>query len=214
MKEKLKKQKGITLIALIITIIILLILAAVSVQIITNQGIIKYAEDAANTFDQKQDNEIAQLNSIEDELNKYSNTTTETTEWWELKPGEKEQLRFLSGVGEVVAYTKATYETTLPEIMVSITSGELGINENGITIIIMKKGILYLFCDENTELNNGRNDYSFEKGKWYVRTNDSVFNQETTMEYTGSSPIQLSEFSDDEIFCKTYLERVIGSFNN
>ena len=43
-----KQSKGITLIALIITIIILLILAMVTIQILTNQGIIRHARNAAD----------------------------------------------------------------------------------------------------------------------------------------------------------------------
>ena len=51
----MKKQKGITLVALIITIIILLILAGISIQLLTNQGLFekttisteKYAEKSA-----------------------------------------------------------------------------------------------------------------------------------------------------------------------
>ena len=38
MKENLKKQKGITLIALVITIIVLLILAGVSIAMLTGEN--------------------------------------------------------------------------------------------------------------------------------------------------------------------------------
>ena len=44
--NKLKKEKGITLIALVITIIILLILAGISIQALTNQGIFGKAKSA------------------------------------------------------------------------------------------------------------------------------------------------------------------------
>lgn len=43
MKEKFKNQKGITLIALIITIIVLLILAMISIKLIIDKGIISFA---------------------------------------------------------------------------------------------------------------------------------------------------------------------------
>ena len=47
MKEKLKQTKGITLIALVITIIVLLILAGVSIAILTGQnGILTQANNA------------------------------------------------------------------------------------------------------------------------------------------------------------------------
>ena len=47
MKHKLKKNKGITLIALVVTIIILLILAGISISMLTGQnGILNRAIDA------------------------------------------------------------------------------------------------------------------------------------------------------------------------
>ena len=49
----MKREKGITLIALIITIIVMLILVAVSVQIIINSGLIGKAKEAASQTQQK-----------------------------------------------------------------------------------------------------------------------------------------------------------------
>lgn len=46
MKEILNKRKGITLVALVITIIILLILAGISILALTNQGLFKNAQKA------------------------------------------------------------------------------------------------------------------------------------------------------------------------
>ena len=53
--KKLKQQKGITLVALVISIIILLILAGISIQAITNQGLFGRANEA------KRDSEIANI---------------------------------------------------------------------------------------------------------------------------------------------------------
>ena len=55
MKEKLGKEvKGITLIALVITIIVLLILAGVSIAMLTgNNGILTQASNAKETNDLK-----------------------------------------------------------------------------------------------------------------------------------------------------------------
>ena len=49
MKSKLEKQKGITLVALVITIIVLLILAMVSIKIAIDGGLIQKAKDATDT---------------------------------------------------------------------------------------------------------------------------------------------------------------------
>ena len=45
-KEKIKKTQGITLIALIITIVVLLILAGISIQAITGTGLFKKTKQA------------------------------------------------------------------------------------------------------------------------------------------------------------------------
>ena len=71
MKEKHVKrilEKGITLIALVVTIVVLLILAGVSITLLFgDSGIIKMAQEAANKTQQSADKDQADL----DELNKY-----------------------------------------------------------------------------------------------------------------------------------------------
>lgn len=47
-------KRGITLVALVITIIILLILAGVSIQVITNTGLLKNAKLAGEKDEEKQ----------------------------------------------------------------------------------------------------------------------------------------------------------------
>ena len=68
--EKLRKNKGITLIALVITIIVLLILAGVSIAMLTGQnGILTQAQRAKSETENAAKNEAAIL----DEYNKYLN---------------------------------------------------------------------------------------------------------------------------------------------
>ena len=66
--KKTREQKGITLIALIITIVVLLILAVVTISSITNDGIMKHAQNAANTYNEAQDDEKSMLDSYLDRL--------------------------------------------------------------------------------------------------------------------------------------------------
>lgn len=73
MKEKLKKQKGITLIALIITIIVLLILAMVSVKIVTSSGIIKKANDATIKYKLAEIEEALKIQLNEEQIDKTTN---------------------------------------------------------------------------------------------------------------------------------------------
>lgn len=64
--KSIKTQKGITLIALVITIIILLILAAVSINIILGQdGILQRAKDAKEKTEIAQEKEILQLSLMD-----------------------------------------------------------------------------------------------------------------------------------------------------
>ena len=73
MKTKFKENKGITLIALVITIIVLLILAGVSIAMLTGEnGILTQAQRAANETENAAQNEAAIL----DEYNQYLNNVT------------------------------------------------------------------------------------------------------------------------------------------
>ena len=65
-------EKGITLIALIITIIVLLILAGVTIAlVIGDNGILSRAKDAKNTTDAAQKQENTTLEQYNTEINKY-----------------------------------------------------------------------------------------------------------------------------------------------
>ena len=62
--KKSKTQKGITLIALIITIVVLLILAVVTINAIQGDGIIEYASNAADEYTAKADEEQETINTL------------------------------------------------------------------------------------------------------------------------------------------------------
>ena len=65
------KDKGITLVALVITIIILLILATISIQSLTNTGLFQKANEAKEKTQNAEENQAKTLNEYEDELDKY-----------------------------------------------------------------------------------------------------------------------------------------------
>ncbi|MFR8103660.1 MAG: type II secretion system protein [Clostridia bacterium] len=71
MKGNLKERKGITLIALVVTIIILLILAGVTIYFAVNSGLIEKTQEAKNKSEQATQNELNTLNEIYGELNRY-----------------------------------------------------------------------------------------------------------------------------------------------
>ena len=73
--RKLKKQvKGITLIALVVTIIVLLILAGVAISLTIGQnGIFARAQNAVNVYEQAATNEQQELGKAEDIIDEYLN---------------------------------------------------------------------------------------------------------------------------------------------
>ena len=71
--KKLKTQKGITLIALIITIVVLLILAVVSIGAVQDSNIVGYAQNAAGGYDKAKGNENNTISGYENILSQYAN---------------------------------------------------------------------------------------------------------------------------------------------
>ena len=78
MKTKIKQEKGITLIALVITIVVLLILAGVSINaIFSENGIINKAKDAQNKMNQATQNDLIGLNELDKLISSLTDKTTE-----------------------------------------------------------------------------------------------------------------------------------------
>ena len=79
MKKKIKnkQEKGITLIALVVTIVVLLILAGVSISLVlNNNGVISKAKDAKNQYAEAQTNDEKQLNEVSDWIDTKVGDTT------------------------------------------------------------------------------------------------------------------------------------------
>lgn len=68
---KSKESKGITLVALVITIIILLILAGISISSLTNTGIFEKAKEAKNKSENAESEQNKKLDEFEKEIDKY-----------------------------------------------------------------------------------------------------------------------------------------------
>ena len=74
---KNKQEKGITLIALVVTIVVLLILAGVSISLVlNNNGVISKAKDAKNQYAEAQTNDEKQLNEVSDWIKETVGDTT------------------------------------------------------------------------------------------------------------------------------------------
>ena len=76
-KIKNKQEKGITLIALVVTIVVLLILAGVSISLVlNNNGVISKAKDAKNQYAEAQANEEKHFNEVSDWIDTKVGDTT------------------------------------------------------------------------------------------------------------------------------------------
>ncbi|MFR0921548.1 MAG: hypothetical protein ACLSG7_00255, partial [Clostridia bacterium] len=89
-----KGKRGITLIALVITIIILLILSGITISSLTNTGLFENAKEAKNRTENAQKQEQDLLNQYEEELNKYANPNAR----WDGKVNKPELMTGMSAI--------------------------------------------------------------------------------------------------------------------
>ena len=95
MKILSKKNNGITLVALVITIIILLILSTISIQALTNTGLFKNANRAKLETKRSQIKEWLSLNLMEVQTTNYNKTDSEILEIAREKAEKSEELKKL-----------------------------------------------------------------------------------------------------------------------
>ena len=110
---KLNKNKGITLIALIITIIILLILAGISISALTQTGLFSRAKQAEQLSKEKQEEENTTLETYENEIDKYLEKNSGET------PSEPKEIKLVDKlndgtikIGDYIKYTPDTVTST------------------------------------------------------------------------------------------------------
>ena len=121
-KLKSKQEKGITLIALVVTIVVLLILAGVSISLVlNNNGVISKSKDARNQYAEAQTNDEKQLNEVSD--------------WIDTKVGDTAGGSGNGGNGSGGSSTLPTTETTKPYMPGDTFTVVAGTTlDNGLTI--------------------------------------------------------------------------------
>ena len=120
----MKKNKGITMIALIITIIILLILAGVSIALLTGKnGLIKKAELAKQKSEESELEENATLGEYENKISEYINNrdtiTLSKEEYNKLKNANtysKDEIEIGTWIDGKKVYRKVLLNNTLTSI--------------------------------------------------------------------------------------------------
>ena len=108
-----KSTKGITLVALVITIIILLILAGISISTLTNTGIFEKAKEAKQKSEEASAKEQSLLYGYEDELSKYT-----SNDRWDGKVNKPE---LMTGM-KAIKFTEPTDSTEGKDEKVSDSS--------------------------------------------------------------------------------------------
>ena len=75
---KLKKNGGITLIALVITIIVLLILAGITIVQLSNSGLFEKTQESKEKWDNAEEDENTKISKYENEIDNYVSGNRET----------------------------------------------------------------------------------------------------------------------------------------
>ena len=97
---KIRKEQGITLVALMITIIVLIILAAVTIKSVYNHAIVGKATEGTEEYAKEQEREKNEIDKVASILDKITNPST--------NPGEKTTLGEVytdDMIGQKITYT-------------------------------------------------------------------------------------------------------------
>ena len=169
---KVKETKGITLIALVITIVVLLILAGVVIATLNgNDNIIKNANTAVGKYNEKVNEEQGILDTLEEKLREYTNggssnpTTPEepgtpstpptvdsnglATKPTTIKPDKNSNLQIVIPTGFAPAILQTGTTQSLPGEDGSVKNKMPASQWNNITVDDINKGIVVVDADGN-----------------------------------------------------------------
>ena len=174
-----KNIKGITLVALVITIIVLLILAGISISTLTNTGIFEKAKEAKEKSEaaEKQQNET--LDSYEKELNKY--TSIELT--------EDKTGAVLSETDNIELHDKNGAKIIVPAGFKVVNTDDLTV-EKGI-VVEDSKGNQYVWIPCTTE--DSKSQLQFKRTEWDVEVDGADNSRASKDELTLTCPENYSD---------------------
>ena len=176
MVRKAKEKRGITLIALVVTIVVLLILAGITINMLfSNGGIFKTAQDAANAWNEATVNEQESLNNLAEQIENLVNgqtgggdetpeepvDITTVTEIVQKEEGEKAKDTYGNVVVVPKGFKVVTSEgTTVPEGIVIEDS-------NGNQFVWIPVGTVY-------KDSTGTNTSTIKLGRYTFSTSDGT----------------------------------------
>ena len=201
MKEKFKNNKGITLVALVITIIVLLILAMVSIKIAIDGGLITKVKDATDTHTIGAEKEAIAIGYSEYQIDLANNkpesltvkdaTTEKNSEGWKVTfSATTGNVYTINNKGEITGPTKE--EKTEDDI--AMEKYALGDNLQGLVmgnLIIDKDNMIFkqLNGKDVTYLNMATYVTGGEKidAAFYLKYNNKVYRTQLDMQDDGSN---------------------------
>ena len=136
MKNKFKRKSGITLVPLVLTIIILLILAGITISSLTNTVIFRKAKEAKEKTQAAEINQAKTLNEYEDELNKYVSGKN---------PIQK--LADKVKVGDYVTYTPDALDSNALETLKANLNTYSGKSDSTINAAIDRQDLKWIVLD-------------------------------------------------------------------
>ena len=161
-----KKQRGITLIALIVTIIVLLILAGVTITTLTgDNGILTRAQEAKNKTEQAGEEELRKLTQVE------AGTYLEDYEYIDNSTGEDRKII----IPAQCAVSQVEGENTLKEGLVIID-----INGNEWVWIEVPKGVFTSASNQSDYLNIENDLKEYTKDYSNNKYNDIFYDESVT----------------------------------
>lgn len=175
MSKKMKRDKGITLVALIITVVVMLILAGVAIAaIVDGEGLFSKTRQAAESYENAATNEATILNSLTDIMDEYM--ATKYVDWAFSESG---LLKVIDEYGnlyvseQAIMYEKSPYTNTgikLVKVNDNIKVSKLiSSSYYGIDGYIMDNtGKLYFFNEESNKCELLFNGKEFYLDQYYI----------------------------------------------
>ena len=185
--EKLRRNKGITLVALVITIVILLILAGIGIQVIKNTGLFNMAEEARKESyngQKKENNILTSYDEKIDEIVGSRDTVTISKEEYETLKNSNSYSTTEKEVGTWIDGSKL-YRVTINKTMnfngLNWYEFDLGLSKYNIKQLV---DVTYLSTSYNEVYNFLVTNVKGDMLKVYLSTGDTIPVNCVTLTYT------------------------------
>ena len=156
-REKIKNSKGITLITLVITVVVMLMLAGVAISaIVGEEGLFSKTRQATDIYENAMKNENSEIQNLIKQLDKESPSVPIVE--WRYKRGIYTNNVFINSIKDISYYDKrdetSIYETNSdsPEIELLNLNGLKGINKVRFYLLYISDDINYkIYYTENKD---------------------------------------------------------------